>query len=126
MINKYCKLKTVNSKNSSLTVLEDIDCNFNFKRIYLLHNFTKKTSRGGHYHKNNKQIIICLNGKVLIKYFNIKNNREIKSTYLTKKNEAFYIDNFYWHELICYKNTIVLVVAEKNFNSKDYFTIDDV
>ena len=60
MINFKYNLKTINSNNSSLSVLEDIDCGFDFKRVYLLHNFKKKTTRGCHYHKDNRQMIICL------------------------------------------------------------------
>ena len=92
-------------------------------KSYLLHNF-KKTTRLP-LSQDNRQMIICLKGKVLNNYYNVNNKGIAQRVRLSEKNQAFFIDNFYWHELICYKGTIVLVIAEKNYNPKDYFTIND-
>ena len=95
---------------------------FKFSRIYYIHNIKKKTVRGNHYHKNNRQFIICLKGKIDMNILNIKNNKK-DSFCLNDPKKGVFIENFEWHSITCYKNSITLVIAEKKFSKKDYFNI---
>jgi len=95
---------------------------FKFSRLYYIHNIKKKTIRGKHYHKNNRQFIICISGQIKLRIVNVKNNKE-STLILNDPKVGTFIENYEWHTIGCDRNSIILVLAEKLFSKKDYFTI---
>ena len=62
---------------------------FTPKRIYWIYETPKKTQRGGHYHHNLQQIIICVKGKLKI---TLETNKGFKKQFeLEEPNKALYI-----------------------------------
>lgn len=117
---KTIKIKTFSSKRGNLSVLQN-GKEFKFSRVYYIYNIKKKTVRGKHYHKNNRQFILCIKGKIKLTILNVK--KKTKSVLaLNDPSKGIFIENFEWHSITCFKNSIVLVLAEKKFSKKDYFT----
>jgi len=113
---KIFKIPTYKDNRGSLSVIEKF-LPFNIKRAYFLYNLYKK-SRGKHSHKNNKQFLICLSGKIQLKIINKKKTIFFN---LSKPTSGVYLAPQDWHEIIPKKrNSIVLVLASNNFNKNDY------
>jgi hypothetical protein len=113
---KIFKIPTFKDSRGDLTVIEKF-LPFNIKRLYFLYKFNKK-SRGKHKHKKNKQFLICLSGKIILK---VKNKSKMKTFNLSKPTNGVYLAPSDWHEIIPKnKNSIVLVLASHNYDKKDY------
>ena len=114
---KKIKLETHSDQRGILSFVENVH-NFKIKRAYFIYNLKKDLPRGRHKHKKNKQIFICMQGKVLLKII----NGNAKKNYLLKKpNEAVILDPKDWHEIVPKsKNTIILVLASEKFSERDY------
>ena len=89
------------------------------KRIFYISNVPNGTIRGGHGHKNCKQVFICLNGEINV---NLKYHKEnkYKAFHLTSL-QAIYIPNMVWGSQAFYDNGIALVFASEKYNREDYF-----
>lgn len=93
------------------------DLPYNPKRFFVIKNKYVGAIRGQHAHKIDKQILICLNGKVCIKYEN-KQETGIKylqfgQTYLSKEHE--------WLEIeMIEENSILLVLCSIDYDESEY------
>ena len=91
---------------------------FKIKRLYFISNAHPKLARGFHAHKFCEQIIFCISGSIKLVLDNGKKREEIL---LDQPNKGIFLDKMLWHEMINFKkNTILLVLASKAFNEKDY------
>lgn len=91
---------------------------FSIKRVYYITRSNTKLSRGLHAHKKTNQVIFCIQGSIKLILDNGKIREEIL---LDKPNIGVLLENMIWHEMIDFKqNTILLVLASKEFNEKDY------
>jgi dTDP-4-dehydrorhamnose 3,5-epimerase-like enzyme len=118
---KKILIKTYSDRRGDLSFVQNTK-KFKFSRIYYIHNIKKKTIRGEHYHKKNRQLIICIKGQVELRIIDLKKNKQTKLT-LDDPKVGTFIENFQWHSMCCSKNSIILVLAEKTFSKKDYFKI---
>ena len=122
------KIKTFSDIRGDLSFIQNSK-KFNFSRVYYIYNIKNKTIRGEHYHKNNRQMIICLKGKIILNIANVsKNNKKDplsrkRKVLLNDPTKSFTIENYQWHSMVCYKNSILLILAETKFSRKDYFYI---
>ena len=91
---------------------------FKIKRLYFISNAHPKLPRGFHAHKSCEQIIFCISGSVKLVLDNGKKREKIL---LDQPNKGVFLNKMLWHEMINFKkNTILLVLASKAFNEKDY------
>lgn len=91
---------------------------FPIKRVYYITRSNTKLSRGLHAHKKTNQVIFCIQGSIKLILDNGKIREEIL---LDKPNIGVLLENMIWHEMIDFKqNTILLVLASKEFSEKDY------
>ena len=120
-VKKKLQIKTFSDKRGNLSVIEH-GKQFKFSRVYYIYNIKKKLIRGEHYHKKNRQFIICIKGQVELRIIDLKKNMQTKLT-LDDPKVGTFIENFQWHSMCCSKNSIILVLAEKTFSKKDYFKI---
>ncbi len=106
------------SKNSSLSIFQDIHKLFTIKRIFKVEfKNDKNPNRGFHAHKNCEQIITCPYGKISFKVFDgVKSKR-----YIIKKNSAIYVPNHIWTETT-YLNidTILICYCSNNYFEDSY------
>jgi len=91
---------------------------FSPKRIYWIYDTPNGNERGGHYHHDLEQIIICLIGKLEFKLENIKG--EINKFILDEPSKALYIPSKYWRDITFEKNAVLLCIASDIYDEKDY------
>lgn len=91
---------------------------FKIKRIYYILSASPKLPRGLHAHKKTRQIIFCIQGSIKLLLDNGKKKEELL---LNKPNIGVVLENMIWHQMHDFKkNTILLVLASKEFSEKDY------
>ena len=82
--------------NGSLVPIEFASLPFVPQRIFYITNTPKYGVRGCHAHLVSKQILICLQGIILV---NLYDGQEWE-TCLLRKNENLYIDKMVWDEQV--------------------------
>lgn len=91
---------------------------FEIKRVYYIIGANIKLSRGYHAHKKNRQIIFCIQGSIKLILDNGKIKKEI---ILDNPAIGLMLENMIWHQMHDFKkNTILLVLASKEFDETDY------
>ena len=86
------------------------------KRVYYA--IDMKDGRGGHCHKTEQELFICLQGSMTVKlhYGNEWIEREMRAP-----KEAVRVDNWVWHEFTNFsEDAILLAVSSTNYDSDDY------
>jgi len=86
------------------------------KRVYYA--IANKDGRGGHSHRTEQELFICLQGKMTVKLHDGKNwtEQEMKSPH-----EAVRVNNMTWHEFTNFsQDAILLAISSTNYNSDDY------
>lgn len=91
---------------------------FNIKRVYFITKADTNLPRGHHAHKETKQVMFCIQGSINLRLDNGKKREKIT---LDRPDIGVLIDKMIWHEMADFKkDTILLVLASKVFNEKDY------
>lgn len=91
---------------------------FPIRRIFFITKVNTKLPRGKHAHKTTDHVLFCLQGNVRITLDNGKKREEVL---LNKPNLGIFLDKMIWHEMRDFKsNTILLALASKQFDPKDY------
>jgi dTDP-4-dehydrorhamnose 3,5-epimerase-like enzyme len=91
---------------------------FLIKRMYYILKADKKLSRGYHAHLDTQQILFCIQGEIEIL---LNDGRRVEKIVLNKPEEGILIDKLVWHEMHNFQeNTILLVLASKEYDPKDY------
>lgn len=112
---KLIDLPTFCDERGCLTVIEKI-LPFEIKRVYYIYN--AKSKRGGHRHKKNRQVLICLSGSCEI-YVNNGKSKEI--FILDKPNKGLILECEDWHTMDKFTNDcILLVLASEYYDVNDY------
>jgi len=89
---------------------------WNPKRVYYATNI--KGSRGGHSHRIEQELFICLQGKMTARLHDGKNWTEKE---MQSPHEAVRVDNNVWHEFTNFsQDAILLAVSSTNYDSDDY------
>lgn len=91
---------------------------FKIKRFYYIIQPKADSPRGFHAHKTTQQALFCIQGSAKI----ILDNGTRKDFVILNKPEVgIFLDKLIWHEMHkLSKNTILLVVASKEYLPKDY------
>ena len=88
------------------------------KRIYWIYDVLNGNKRGGHYHNNLEQIIICLRGKLIISLENASSEKDMYT--LDHPSKALYIPPKHWRDIIFEDNAVLMCIASENYNENDY------
>ena len=113
------EFKKTKNKNGKLKVIKKLK-KFSTKRVFLIE-MNKKDVRGNHGHKKHNQILLLFSGKIEITYFDIKKDNAEKKTILSE-GEIFEMYENIHIKFIALKKSLIVVLANKHFNKKDYFT----
>lgn len=98
----------IKEENGELGVLEYVkEFDFLVKRIFFLRNIDSKSTRGGHAHKELKQIIICLSGLFEI---TLDNGPKKKVFKMNETNNCLYVDGKVWRDMKNFSNNAVMLV----------------
>ena len=90
---------------------------FTPKRIFVVSNVPKGETRGGHAHHNTEQLLICLEGEILVKLF----DGEVTKTYTLNPMQFIHVPSKIW-DAQEFKTTgsVLLVLASTEYNREDY------
>ena len=91
---------------------------FSIKRVYFILKSHSKLSRGFHAHKSTNQVLFCIQGSIKI---TIDDGKKRKDFLLDHPGTGLLIERMIWHEMSSFKdNTILLVLASRIFDPRDY------
>lgn len=91
---------------------------FSIKRVYYILKSDPKKPRGFHAHHKTRQVLFCIQGSIKLVLDNGKLREEV---ILDKPEVGLLIDNMIWHEMHDFKkDTILLCLASRKFEEKDY------
>ena len=115
---ELCKI--VDGRDGVLSVAEvQRQIPFAIQRIYYIYDLKYKLAlRGQHAHKQNKQVIFCLNGSFTLTVDDGSHQQEI---ILNQPNIGVFMDVKLWHTMKNFsKNCILLVLASELYDENDY------
>jgi len=117
---KIIDLQTIQNSKGDLTFVEEANhIPFSIKRIYYLYNIPNGSERGGHAHKNLKQLIIPLSGSFTV----ILDNGSTKEAHtLNNPSKGLLLENMLWRELVDFSsNAVCMVLASELYDEDDYY-----
>jgi dTDP-4-dehydrorhamnose 3,5-epimerase-like enzyme len=92
---------------------------FNIQRVYYLYDVPNGIKRGGHAHKNLKQLIVAVSGSFDVV---LDDGRERRSWHLSRPYLGLYIDCMIWRELDNFSSgSVSLVLASDQYDPDDYY-----
>lgn len=111
-------LPKISDPRGNLSVIENGTIPFDIKRVYFLYDVPSGAERGGHAHKNLKQLLVALSGSFQVI---LKNESKTESIMLNNPSKALLINPGTWREIIDFSSgSICLVVASEMFDEADY------
>lgn len=102
----------------TIGVVENNTLPFEMKRVYYLYDIPSSANRGGHAHKNLKQVLIAISGCFDVI---VKDGVNEKKITLNKPNVGLLINENIWRELDNFSSgAVCLVIASAVFDELDY------
>ena len=90
------------------------------KRVYLLKNIPNIAQRGGHAHKNLKQIFFCLQGSFQI---SVTDGVTKEFFMISSDSDGILLESGLWRDLNHFsKDAICLVLASEPYDAADYIS----
>ena len=87
------------------------------KRIFYVCDIPKDEERGNHAHYETKQLLICVQGEIIVK---MHNGRYLESIKLTP-NQSVLVDKMIWDsQIFLTGNDVLLSICSTEYNKKDY------
>ncbi len=118
--NNFISLPSIRDSRGDLTFVEG--CNhipFEIKRVYYLYNVPVNSVRGGHAHKNLKQVIFALSGSFRI---TLDDGEKKVEYWLRDPTKGLYISQKIWRVLDCFSQSAVcMVLASMAYEEEDYY-----
>ncbi|MBA3733318.1 WxcM-like domain-containing protein [Patescibacteria group bacterium] len=91
---------------------------FPIRRVFWVTNVPLESIRGGHAHKKNQQLHICISGSVT---FSLDDGRHQEEVVLTSESQALYTGPMLWHWLKDFTpNTVLLVLNSIKYKEEEY------
>ncbi|MFT5251725.1 MAG: hypothetical protein ACI87N_000712 [Flavobacteriales bacterium] len=102
----------------TIGVVENNTLPFEMKRVYYLYDIPSSANRGGHAHKNLKQVLIAISGSFDVI---VKDGVTEEKITLNKPNVGLLINTNIWRELDNFSSgAVCLVIASAIFDESDY------
>lgn len=109
----------VHDQRGNLSVVEGGDLvPFDIKRLYYLYDVPGGATRGGHAHKNLRQLIIAASGSFDV----VLDNGKIRQKYsLNRSYKGLYIPTMIWREIENFSSgAVCMVLASEHYDESDY------
>lgn len=111
-------LPKIEDPRGNLSVIEKDIIPFEIKRVYYLYDVPSGAERGGHSHKNQKELLIALSGSFDVI---LNDGKYEKTVTLNKPNQGLVIETGIWRELKNFSSgSVCLVIASDIFEEEDY------
>lgn len=101
-----------------LTIAEKYNLPFVVKRVYWTYYTPNNVERGRHAHKDLEQIIVSVNGNIVINTEDLEGNKE--EFILDNPNTGLYLPNTCWRTMKFSHSAVLLCLASHEFEEKDY------
>lgn len=117
---KVIELPKIHDTRGNLTFIEGgRHVPFDFKRIYYLYDVPGGAERGGHAHKELKQLIIAISGSFDI---HLDDGHNKKVFHLNRSYQGLYVCPMMWREIRNFSSGAVCIVLASNyFDEDDYY-----
>ncbi len=109
----------VHDQRGNLSVVEGGDLvPFDIKRLYYLYDVPGGATRGGHAHKNLRQLIIAASGSFDV----VLDNGKIRQKFsLNRSYKGLYIPTMIWREIENFSSgAVCMVLASEHYDGSDY------
>ena len=91
---------------------------FDIGRVYYLYDVPGGADRGGHAHKQLRQMVIALSGSFDV---HVDDGRDRRLFHLNRANTGLYIPSMIWREIDNFSGgSVCLVLASERFDESDY------
>ncbi len=108
----------VKEVRGNLAIIEKDTVPFEIKRVYYLYDVPSDAHRGGHAHKDLKQVLIALSGSFDVL---LKDGVTAQTVTLNKPDKGLLIHNNIWREMENFSSgAVCLVIASNEFEESDY------
>ncbi|MBF4983425.1 WxcM-like domain-containing protein [Nonlabens mediterrranea] len=115
---KIIDIPKITDPRGNLAVVEGDTIPFKMERIYYLYDVPSTSHRGGHAHKELRQLIIALSGSFDVV---LDDGKEQKTITLNKPDKGLLIPTMVWRELENFSSgSVCMVVASMEFSEDDY------
>ncbi|WP_149112891.1 sugar 3,4-ketoisomerase [Limnoglobus roseus] len=113
------ELPRVENRAGNLTVLQPgWNCPFDVPRVYYLYDVPGGSTRGGHAHKNLRQLIVAAGGSFEVL---LDDGRNRRSVFLNRPYYALALYPGIWRELHNFSSgSVCLVLASERYEEVDY------
>lgn len=102
----------------NLGIIEKETIPFSIQRVYYLYDVPSSASRGGHAHKQLKQLLVALSGSFDVV---LKDGTEQKVVTLNKPDKGLLINSNIWRELENFSSgAVCMVIASEAYDEQDY------
>lgn len=88
------------------------DIPFEVKRVYYIYGVEQGVKRGGHAHKQLKQLLYCPSGKIEIY---LDNGLEKEKVLLDSPSKGLVVSDLVWREMLWLETGSILVVAASDY-----------
>ncbi|PQJ31977.1 hypothetical protein BST92_08595 [Nonlabens arenilitoris] len=115
---KIIDIPKITDPRGNLAVIEGDTIPFKMERVYYLYDVPSTSQRGGHAHKELRQLIIALSGSFDVV---LDDGKEQKTITLNKPDKGLLIPIMVWRELENFSSgSVCMVVASMEFSEDDY------
>jgi dTDP-4-dehydrorhamnose 3,5-epimerase-like enzyme len=113
-------LPRVNDPRGNLTFVESgRHVPFEIKRVYYLYDVPGGAERGGHAHKNLRQLIVAMSGSFDV---HLDDGRAKKMVHLNRSYNGLFVCPMTWREISNFSSGAVCLVLASNFyDDDDYY-----
>lgn len=117
-MNNLIEIPRIIDPRGNLAVIEKEVLPYAIKRVYYLHDVPSGAYRGGHAHKECKELLIAVSGSFEVV---LDNGKEKERVMLNKPNQGLLIDVNIWRELENFSSgAVCLVLASHEYDEDDY------
>jgi len=114
------ELPIISDPRGNLTFVEESrHIPFDIKRVYYLYDVPGGATRGGHAHKELRQVIIAMSGSFDV---TLDDGFERKTFHLNRSYYGLYVDTMIWREIDNFSSgSVCLTLASEFYDEADYY-----
>ena len=117
---RLVSLPRIQDPRGNLTFIEGKShVDFDIQRVYYLYDVPGGSERGGHAHKELRQLIIAMSGSFDVL---LDDGSEKKRFHLNRSYEGLYVCPMIWRELDNFSSgSVCMVLASNRYDESDYY-----